>query len=267
MSQSSASTPNRIFDRLLLGLTLLFGVAGLGLLVYGLWPQPTPEIPRLHTYSGPTAAIVDQLGHTNPNPEFIDSATGMLESAGYNVIYIPADQVTVDFYRYLPAQELEIILLRNHASASAVDDDGQTVVEDSVSLSTSEPVSDDYPAERNARRLGAFAPMGEDNLYFSIRWDFFKYDAVGEFDESVIVMMGCEGLRVNKTARTFLDKGAQAVIGWSNVVSAQHMDRATLYFLEQWLNQEQSLLQAVTATRLDIGPDPTFNETELQILQ
>jgi hypothetical protein len=256
-----------MLDRVMLVITVIVGAAGLALLIYGLWPQPAPDVPPLHTFDGPAAAIVDQLGNSNPNPEFVKTATDLLENAGYHVVYVPADEVTVDFYRYLPAQNLDIILLRNHASASAVNDDGETIVEDSVSLSTSEPVSDNYPTERNARRLGAFAPIGEDALYFSIRWDFFEHDAVGSFDDSVIFMMGCEGLRANKTAHTFLGKGAKAVIGWSNVVSAPHMDKATLFFLEKWLAQDQSLVEAVTSTRLEIGPDPVFNETELQILQ
>jgi hypothetical protein len=267
MGQKTEAQPNNYLDRLILVATITVGALGLALLIYGLWPQPAREIPELHNFEGPTAAIVDQLGTSNPNPDFVENATTLLENAGYNVVYVPAEQVTVDFYRYLPAQKLDVILLRNHASASAVDDNGETVVEDSVSLSTSEPISDNYPTERNARRLGAFAPIGEDALYFSIRWDFFKYDAVGEFDDSVIVMMGCEGLRANKTAHTFLEKGASSVVGWSNLVSAPHMDQATLYLLEQWLAREKSLVEAVTSTRLDIGPDPAFAETELQILQ
>ena len=256
-----------IAERSFLFLTVLFGLAGITLLVYSFLPQPARPIPKLHNAGGPAAVIVDQLEQSHPNPQFIEQATHLLEQAGYHVVYVPAKEVTVDFYRYLPAQQFDIILLRNHASASAVNDAGETVVEDSVSLSTSEPISDKYPTERNARRLGAFEPEGEDALYFSIRWDFFKHDSVGEFNDAVIVMMGCEGLRVNKTAHTFLEKGAQSVIGWSDLVSAAHMDQATLYLLEQWLAQEKPLINAVANTRINIGNDPHFTNTELQILQ
>ena len=255
------------FQKGLMALTILVGLAGVALLVYSFIPAPTPPIPKLHSHSGPTAAIIDQLGRGFPNPKFVAEATKMLEGAGYNVVYVPAEDVTVDFFRYLPAQDLDIILLRGHASASAINDDGETVTEDSVSLSTFEPVSDKYATERNARRIGAFEPEGEDGLYFSVRWDFFKYDAVGDFDNAVIVMMGCEGLRANKTAQIFLDRGAQAVVGWSNLVTADHMDKATLHMLEQWLENDKNLVEAVADTRLNVGYDPHFTTTELQILQ
>ena len=266
-SESSQPSENDWFHKVLLALTILVGLAGVALLVYSFIPVSTPPVPKLHNNTGPTAAIIDQLGRGFPNPQFIKEATQTLEDAGYSVVYVPAEDVTVDFFRYLPAQNLDIILLRGHASASAVNDNGETVTEDSVSLSTFEPVSDKYPAERNARRIGAFEPEGEDGLYFSVRWDFFKYDAVGDFDNAVIVMMGCEGLRANKTAQTFLDRGAQAVIGWSNLVTANHMDKATLYLLEQWLATDKNLVEAVADTRLTVGYDPHFTTTELQILQ
>ncbi|GAB4442513.1 MAG: hypothetical protein Kow0031_24640 [Anaerolineae bacterium] len=264
------SAPNkfdRLFERVLLALALLLGLVGVGLLAVNFWPRAEQPVPKLHSFTGPTAVIVDQLGEDYPNPEFIGQATTLLEQAGYNVVLVPAQEVTVDFYRYLPAQNFDIVLLRNHASASVVNDAGETVTEDSVSLSTSEPVSDKYPRECNARRLGAFEPDGKDELYFSIRWDFFAHDAVGSFNDTVIVMMGCEGLRADKTAQTLLGRGASAIIGWSDLVTAPHMDTATLYLLEQWLAEDKSLVEAVAATRVNIGNDPQFTSTELQIVQ
>ncbi|GAG52736.1 unnamed protein product, partial [marine sediment metagenome] len=46
--------------------------------------------------SSPTAAIIDQLGATYPNPDFADAAAETLEQAGYAVDYYPPEQITVE---------------------------------------------------------------------------------------------------------------------------------------------------------------------------
>ncbi len=63
-----------------------------------------------------TAAIVDQLSLTQPNPEFIGQARGLLAQAGYLVDYYPGEQVTVDFYRDLPTRNYDLIILRVHSA-------------------------------------------------------------------------------------------------------------------------------------------------------
>ncbi len=62
-----------------------------------------------------TAAIVDQLSLTQPNPDFISSARSLLGEAGYTVDYFPGERVTVDFYRTLPQRDYDLILLIVHA--------------------------------------------------------------------------------------------------------------------------------------------------------
>src|SRR3972149_8656122 len=59
-----------------------------------------------------SAAIVDQLSLTQPNPEFVSSARGILAEAGYGVDYFPGEQGTVDLYRTLPERHYDLIILR-----------------------------------------------------------------------------------------------------------------------------------------------------------
>jgi hypothetical protein len=72
--------------------------------------------PAVVTSTGPRAAIVDQLGLTQPNPTFVETATDLLEQAGYSVDYYPGEKVTVEFYRTFPAQPNELIILRVHSA-------------------------------------------------------------------------------------------------------------------------------------------------------
>lgn len=65
-----------------------------------------------------TAAIVDQLSLSEPNPGFLASAARTLEQAGYLVDYYPADQVSVDLYRYLPTFDYDLIAFRVHVGTT-----------------------------------------------------------------------------------------------------------------------------------------------------
>jgi len=64
---------------------------------------------------GSQAAIVDQLGAVYPNQDFIQSAYKDLTSAGFNVRIYMHDEVTIDFYRYLPSRGYKIIVFRVHS--------------------------------------------------------------------------------------------------------------------------------------------------------
>ena len=62
------------------------------------------------------AVVVDQLALTEPNAAFVANVTGMLGQAGYEVDYVPGEEVTVDFYRDLPTRGYELLVLRVHTA-------------------------------------------------------------------------------------------------------------------------------------------------------
>lgn len=92
--------------RLAKGLAFLFAtilVVGLGAYLFLAFAGDESSGPK-------KAAIVDQLSLTQPNPAFAETATGILEDAGYLVDYYPGEAVTVEFYRDLPTHGYDLIL-------------------------------------------------------------------------------------------------------------------------------------------------------------
>lgn len=242
----------------LLGVAVLSGSLAAGLVLSGLITRGP---------SAPSAAIVDQLSLTQPNPDFAASATDILEQAGYAVDYFPGKQVTVELYRNLPTHDYDLIILRVHSGISEETDitTGEKTKREYVSLFTGEPYRDDkYPQEPRGRLGKAQYYEGAPPL-FGIGPDFITDSMRGSFDNALIVMMGCDGLRSQRTAQAFLDKGASAFVSWSRRVSASHTDAATQRLLEKLLVDGLPVGEAVAQTAAEVGPDPLYG-AELRVL-
>ena len=244
----------------------VFVAAAVALLVT-FWTGREAEAPELR------AAIVDQLGLNEPNPEFVQTATSVLEQAGYTVDYYPPEQVTVDFYRQLPKQNYLLIIFRVHIARF---DEQSLTMEDPVRrqaildafasgafLFTSEQYDKTkYPEDREKLRLFQVRNLSGsgDTRYFGITPRFIQSMA-GSFDKTVIVLMGCDGLLFDGTAQAFVDKGAGAVVGWNSLVSAPHTDKATQTLLQKLISERLSLGEAVKRTMSEVGSEPGYNNT------
>jgi hypothetical protein len=203
------------------------------------------------------AAIVDQLALTEPNPSFSESATELLQGAGYTVDYYPGEQVTVDFYRGLPVNGYDLIIFRNHAARRP--DVLASRLPDEAALFTSEAYSrDKYVDEQNTLRLIKASYPGGDEVFFGIRSDFITSSMKGRFHDTTIVLMGCNGLTTSATAEAFIEKGARAVVGWSDLVSAGHTDEATERLIQHLVVDRLTLGEAVEKTTAELGPDPAY---------
>ena len=214
-----------------------------------------------------TAAIIDQLSLTQPNPDFVASARSLLADAQYLVDYFPGEQVTVDFYRGLPQRHYDLIIFRVHAGITTERDISSGELEETeyVSLFTGEPYNQDKYSDEQVNRLGrAVYYEGADPL-FGIGPRFIEESMQGTFDDAIIVMMGCDGLRSQRTAQAFLDKGASDFVSWSKPVSAPHTDAATERLLELLVSEGLEPAAAVSQTASELGPDPTY-DAELRIL-
>jgi hypothetical protein len=227
-----------------------------GLLLRNLfWGDSSPESKR--------AAIVDQLGLTQPNPTFAQTATDMLEQAGYLVDYYPGEQVTVDFYRDLPSHNYDLLILRVHSAIATGTDanTGEEIETEYLGLFTGEP----FDATRYPK--GQLKGLGKAGYYegapplFGIASDFIRYSMRGGFGGATVLMMGCDGLTMDATAKAFVDKGAKAVVGWSGRVSASHTDAATEQLLGHLLMERLPTGDAVAQTMAEVGPDPTYGST------
>lgn len=216
--------------------------------------------------SGPkTAAIVDQLSLTAPNPEFAAAATETLEEAGYGVDYFPGEEVTVDFYRGLAAGNYDFIILRAHSARLQQEWQGELI--DEVILFTTEPYDEKkYVEEQLSGNLATARYFDDSEPLFGIGPDFIRSSMPGSFSDTTIVLMGCEGLGSEDTAQAFVAKGAKTVISWSGLVSATHTDAATEDLLGLLLDEGLPPEEAVVATMDEVGPDPTYG-SELLLLQ
>jgi hypothetical protein len=253
-----------VFLRFVLPATLV--LAAVALLVIFTMGGQKAEVPELR------AAIVDQLGLNEPDAEFVQSARSTLEQAGYTVDYYPPEQVTVDFYRSLPKQKYSLIVFRVHIArfdeASLTMDDPQRrqamidAFGQSVFLFTSEQYdSSKYSDDRQNLRLFQVRNLTGtgDTRYFGITPHFIVDSMQGDFSKTVVLLMGCDGLLFDGTAKAFVDKGAQAVVGWNSLVSGPHTDRATESLLQKLVPQKLSLGEAVKRTNSEVTPEPAYN--------
>ncbi|NIU83177.1 MAG: hypothetical protein GWN64_06760, partial [Candidatus Thorarchaeota archaeon] len=73
------------------------------------------------------------------------------------------------------------------------------------------------------RLVRAFFTEGEEE-YFGIVPKFVEESMKGEFENTIIIMMGCEGLGYEELtytdmAEAFIKKGAKVYIGWDGSIS------------------------------------------------
>ncbi len=197
--------------------------------------------------SQPKAAIVDHLSLTAPNQTFTQTATNTLKKAGYTVDYYPGEEVTVEFYRNLPTHGYELMILRVHSTGMY----GQ--------LFTSEPYSSTkYVYEQLTDQVLRFSFYEEPPYYFGISPLFVKRSMKGKFQDTTIIMMGCNGLRSTYMAEAFIEKGAKVYISWSDSVLASHTDQATINLLYHLILEKQTLRQAVQNALKEVGTDPVY---------
>ncbi len=206
----------------------------------------------------PSAAIVDQLALTYPNPDFVQSATDTLEEAGYTVDYYPGEEVTVDFYRDLPTHGYDYLVLRVH-SAGILHEGGGRTSTDKPFLFTAEPYDGRKHVEDQMAANVAGVHYSEDDpdFLFGIGGGFIRSSMKGDFDSATVIVMGCDVLKSDTAASAFVDKGAGTVIGWDGGVSADHTDAATEHLLRHLLVENMTPAEAVAQAMAEVGPDPS----------
>jgi hypothetical protein len=228
-------------------------------LIYSLLHSPTNQTTD-QTFQF-KAAIVDQGSLSpaaGPNPVFVQTTTNILEQAGFTVDYYPYENVTVEFYRNLPTYSYGLIILRVHSTATGVQGTKAPVV-----LFTSEPYSGaKYVHEQLVEQLYEVSFSKEENEegigYFGITPLFVSGAMKGKFQNTIIIMMGCEGLDNTLMAEAFVEKGAKVYISWNQGVLASHTDSATMQLLHYFLVEKLTLKKSVQETFKEVGFDPIY---------
>ena len=195
------------------------------------------------------AIIVDQLNVTAPNPNFRKEATGILTRADFEVEYYSGDRVDVNLFAWLGLNEYGLIILRVHS--------GIVPGSEHLALFTNEPYSNEtHKNEEEDRQVGSVSVTeGSPNL-FGVGPNYIKYSMLGRLSDSVVIVMGCDGLYYKEMADAFIKIGAKAYIAWDKGVLSTHTDRATLRLLYYLVTKKQTIKNAVSLTNQEVGPDP-----------
>lgn len=222
------------------------------ILTYFYLHQPQPKAPARK------AAIVDHLSFRNEttNQTFVNASKNILEKLGFIVEYYRGEEVNVDFYKGLLTRSYSLIVLRVHSALI-----GPTM---SLGLFTSEDfdynkATTTYYWDVYHRRLVEAYFTEEERQrgesYFAIAPEFIE--EYGNFRDTTIIMMGCDGLKYNKTAEAFIKKGAKVCIGWDGLVSTPHTDGATTCLLQR-LARGNTVNRAVENTMNEVGAEKTY---------
>lgn len=223
-------------------------------LAEGALPAPTLQFRPESNSSKLEAMIVDQLSLTMPNQTFVQTVASILTEADYTVDYFNGEKVNVEFYGELATGESNLIILRAH-SAVEVSEAGALL--GSVGLFSSEPYSTTkYFSQQVTDQVSNCKFLTGGPTYFGINPSFFQKSMRGTFKNTVIILMGCDGLTFTTLAQALVQKGARVVIGWVGPVSADHTDQATVQLLQHLVAKSQTIKQAVENTVKEVGPDP-----------
>jgi hypothetical protein len=217
-----------------------------------------------------TALIVDGLSVDLPNQAFIDEATEILESMGYRVDVI--GDVTLQIYEKLPSMGYDLIVFRTHGAEELTylrskTDGSLKLIGSSSSLFTTEPyVEERYLVEQEKNYVKPSTAVYNAKPYFAATSFFVKDKMQGEFDDTVIIMMGCYGFPTMNLEESYtvsvpvgmLQKGASVVVGWDGLVGLETTEKATIHLLQKF-GSGMSLQEALDDTReVGLGSDSTF---------
>jgi len=233
----------------------------------------------LHS-SPPKVAIVDHLSFfpEQSNPAFVDACTNILRESGLTWAYHKGEEVTVNFYRNLPSRGTSLIILRVHSAIMRTEKGIISILglftSERYSIEAAKKYLDDVLNDRLVEAFFSEEERAEGISYFAIVPKFVEESMKGEFKNTIIIMMGCEGLgyinastgagawvKYTDMAEAFINKGAKVYISWNGHISINHTDQATIQLLQSLILHKQTINGAVTETMGIVGKDPTYNST------
>jgi hypothetical protein len=203
----------------------------------------------------PRAAIIDQLYSLQPNGVIISDVIQELEAYGFNVDLYQGDDVTVDLYRKLPSYGYSLIIFRAHSGL--LGSEGEMIKR--TCLFTNEPYRETKHVTEQLTDQLAMARINEHHPWvFGIGDEFVTRSMEGQFDNTVIIMMGCSTLYLDDLAQAFVQKGTSIYLGWDAAVSLSYVDQATPILITNLCSKNMTVKKAVAETMAGVGPDPDY---------
>ena len=214
------------------------------------------------------AAIVDQLHDDLANVDFHKLATQYFESTGYQVDIFTTQDITVDFYKNLPKQNYDIVILRTHG-AEEIGNQNSVVLFTGEKYNTEQYISEQmfgfvkraipflelsYTANETVYenwnvvnstyrelRIPAVPTKHSTSEFFAVSSKFIDEKLNGKFSKTTFILGGCNTASNPSLAKALINNGASEVIGWDNTVGSADNDRYLMM-----------LIQDVTANKLDL---------------
>ena len=194
-------------------------------------------------------AIFDPLAERGGGQGFTDSCADLFESTGCDVVIYSGSEVTVSLLKRVP-RGLDVLILRVHSG----------VFEDTVWLFTAEEYdSSRHILEQLSGELHIARTTPSTDPLFAVGSKFVRNYMKGRLQDTLIVMMGCEGLHSIDLGQAFLDSGASAYVSWDTLVSLSHADAATMGLLEAMVIDGMSLEEAVEHCQSTVGTDKYYD--------
>jgi len=216
-----------------------------------LYNQPPPPSYR-------RALIIDTVGTRFPNKDLINYTKTLLESYGYKVDVVHGRDATVEFFRN-NLTKYEVIIMRVHSTILRVS--FQLLPNGTVGIITGERYNQSkYVSEQLNEMLipsNLFVEVGAGAGYFTITPLFIRA-LKGNFNNTVIIVMGCHSLYTESMADAFIEKGAKAYIGWSDYVTVDFMDQALKKLIQYLFEKRMSIDEAVKSVWRELGVDPAY---------
>jgi len=141
-----------------------------------------------------------------------------------------------------------------------------TTSTDNVALFSSEPYNPEkYVEEEKAGLVGSARYSNASSPYFAITPSFVVLGMEGRFEDSTVIMMGCDGLRSDTMGKAFIYEGAEAFISWTKPISASYTDAVTESLLKYLLIEKLPLKEAMLKTKAEVGPDQIYG-SQLEVM-
>ena len=196
------------------------------------------------------AAIIDQLSSSHltpisrhPNQTFINLAKNRLDQR-FDAVDYYSDNATVENYEQLPSKGYRLIIWRAH---SALD-----LASAYVAISTSDkdgPVK--YDQYMREGKLTLCQITDDPDQYFAINPKFIREAMTGRFEDTVIILMSCNGLNDEYlgTAQALRDKGAKVLISWNEWIDSDNNDDAVTQLLGYLIDENNTVNDSVHKIR------------------
>jgi hypothetical protein len=201
------------------------------------------------------SAIVDELSVDYPNPALISLLAATMEESGFSVDVYDPSQVTVELYRSLPSRRYEFVLFRVHAAFQ----DGDAWLFTSEAYSKEE-LLDKYVVELVTDQIAPARSFVGEGRVLAVGPEFIRR-SMGNWMGAIVVLAGCYGTAGDSLPKAFVDRGASAVVGWNQAVSAEHADLASVELVKLLFTDKMKLDAAIDEVMRQVGPDPNYHSS------